>query len=146
MTTSARNGKHSRSIVLGKEMLLKCYFTSTETVVETTRDRSPGRPPRPFTQLLKINVFRLHLNESREGFCRRGRGRSFYVEGPKTEVPEPLPPTLLRFEVSKPHLQSLSTLSPCRPLFPVLPNCPCCIAELNTGICPVYQTNRKVGR
>ena len=25
------------------------------------------------------------LKESREGFCRRGRGRSFHVEGPKTE-------------------------------------------------------------
>ena len=29
--------------------------------------------------------FRLDLNESREGFCRRGRGRSFHVDGPKTE-------------------------------------------------------------
>ena len=27
------------------------------------------------------NVFRLDLNESREGFCRRGRGRSFHVDG-----------------------------------------------------------------
>ena len=27
----------------------------------------------------------LHLNKSREGFCRRGRGRSFHVDGPKTE-------------------------------------------------------------
>ena len=25
------------------------------------------------------------MNESREGFCRRGRGRSFHVDGPKTE-------------------------------------------------------------
>ena len=33
----------------------------------------------------KRNVFRLDLNESREGFCRRGRGRLFHVEGPKTE-------------------------------------------------------------
>ena len=33
----------------------------------------------------KRNVFRLDLNESREGFCRRGRGRSFHVDGPKTE-------------------------------------------------------------
>ena len=31
------------------------------------------------------NVFKLHLNESREGFCRRGRGRSFHIDGPKTE-------------------------------------------------------------
>ena len=33
----------------------------------------------------KKKVFRLDLNESREGFCRRGRGRSFHVDGPKTE-------------------------------------------------------------
>ena len=28
-------------------------------------------------------VFRLDLNESREGFCRRGRERSFHIDGPK---------------------------------------------------------------
>ena len=33
----------------------------------------------------KRNVFRLDWNESREGFCLRGRGRSFHVDGPKTE-------------------------------------------------------------
>ena len=33
----------------------------------------------------KRNVFRLHLNEPREGFCRRGRGRSFHVDGPNRE-------------------------------------------------------------
>ena len=33
----------------------------------------------------KRNVFRLDLNESKEGFCPRGRGRSFRVNGPKTE-------------------------------------------------------------
>ena len=33
----------------------------------------------------KRNVFRLDLDESREGFSRRGRGRSFHVEGPKTK-------------------------------------------------------------
>ena len=31
----------------------------------------------------KINVLRFDWKESREGFCRRGRGRSFRVEGPK---------------------------------------------------------------
>ena len=31
----------------------------------------------------KRNVFRLRLNESRDGVCRRGRGRSFHVDGPK---------------------------------------------------------------
>ena len=33
----------------------------------------------------KQMFFRFHLNESREGFCRRGRRGSFRVERPKTE-------------------------------------------------------------
>ena len=33
----------------------------------------------------KRYVFRLDFNESREGFHRRERGRSFHVDGPKTE-------------------------------------------------------------
>ena len=33
----------------------------------------------------KRNVSRLGLNESREGFCWRGRGRSFHVEGPTSK-------------------------------------------------------------
>ena len=33
----------------------------------------------------KRNVFRLHFSQSREDFCRRGRGRSFLVDGPKTD-------------------------------------------------------------
>ena len=38
----------------------------------------------------KRSVFRLYLNESREGFCGRGRERSFHADGPKTEkVREP---------------------------------------------------------
>ena len=43
------------------------------------------------------NVFRLHLNVSREGFRRRGRGRSFHVDGPKTEkAQEPAVESLVR--------------------------------------------------
>ena len=42
----------------------------------------------PFYCFGKRNGFRLDLNESREGFCRRGRGRSFHVDGPKTEKAE----------------------------------------------------------
>ena len=35
--------------------------------------------------------------ESREGFCRRGRGRSFHVKRPKTEVAwEPTVESLVR--------------------------------------------------
>ena len=34
----------------------------------------------------KSNVFRLDLKEStRDGFCRRGKGRSFHADGLKTE-------------------------------------------------------------
>ena len=39
----------------------------------------------------------LDLNESREGFCRRGRGRSFHIDGPKTEkAQEPTVESLVR--------------------------------------------------
>ena len=34
----------------------------------------------------KNGVLGLHLNKSREGFCWRGRGRSFHVGGLKTEM------------------------------------------------------------
>ena len=55
------------------------------------------------------NVFRLHLNESREGFCRRGKGRSFHVDGPKY-----LPCTQSCFyQYDCTVLQSPSTLSGC---------------------------------
>ena len=41
-------------------------------------------------QFWESNIFRLDLNESREGFCQRGRGRSFHADGLKTEkVGEP---------------------------------------------------------
>ena len=33
-----------------------------------------------------ITISRLHFDESREGFARRGKGRSFHVDGPKTEI------------------------------------------------------------
>ena len=42
-------------------------------------------------------MLRLNLNESQEGFFRRGRGRSFPVEGPKTEkAREPTVESLVR--------------------------------------------------
>ena len=45
----------------------------------------------------KRNVLRFDLNESREGFCRRGRGRSFPVDGPKTKkVQEPTVESLVQ--------------------------------------------------
>ena len=36
----------------------------------------------------KRNVFRLHLNESRHGVGRRGRGRPLHVDGPKKGTKE----------------------------------------------------------
>ena len=45
----------------------------------------------------KRNVFRFEPKESREGFCRKGRARSFHVEGPKTEkAQEPAVEILVR--------------------------------------------------
>ena len=45
---------------------------------------------RGFYYFGKRNVFRLDLKQSREGYFRRGRGRTFPVDGPKTEkAPEP---------------------------------------------------------
>ena len=45
----------------------------------------------------KRNVLRFDLNESREGFCRRGRGRSFHVDGQKIEkAREPTAQSLVR--------------------------------------------------
>ena len=45
----------------------------------------------------KRNVLRFELKESREGFCRKGRARSFHVEGPKTEkAQEPAVEILVR--------------------------------------------------
>ena len=43
-------------------------------------DSTTGQKTRQVCSFGKRDVFRLHLNESREGFCRRGRGRSFHVE------------------------------------------------------------------
>ena len=43
------------------------------------------------------NFFRFDLKETRQGFCWRGRGRSFYTEGPKTEkAREPTVQSLVR--------------------------------------------------
>ena len=37
------------------------------------------------------------MNESRDGFCQRGRGRSFHVDGPKTvKAREPTVESLVR--------------------------------------------------
>ena len=47
--------------------------------------------------LRKRFVFKFDLKESTESFCRRGRGRSFHVEEPKTEmVREPTVESLVR--------------------------------------------------
>ena len=48
-------------------------------------------------QLFWKHFLRFDWKESREGFCRRGRGRSFHVDGPKTEkAREPTEESLVR--------------------------------------------------
>ena len=49
---------------------------------------SPNRKAWQVYSFEKINVFRLHLNDSREGFSQRGGGNSFHVDGPETEEEE----------------------------------------------------------
>ena len=45
----------------------------------------------------KRNVLRFELKESREGFCRKGRARSFHVQGLKTDkAQEPAVEILVR--------------------------------------------------
>ena len=56
-----------------------------QAAMETNEDSSTEQKTWQVSSLGKRDVFRLHLNESREGFFRRGRGRSFLVEEPKTE-------------------------------------------------------------
>ena len=61
------------------------------------KDNSTEQKTWQVYNFVKRNVFRLDLNESREGFCRRGRGRTFHVEGPKTEkAREPTVESLVR--------------------------------------------------
>ena len=53
----------------------------------------------------------LHLNESREGFCRRGRGRSFHIDGLNTEkarepTVESLVQRIWRLRVSEAELRA----------------------------------------
>ena len=55
----------------------------------------------------KRNVLMSDLDESREGFCRRGRGRSFHAEGPKTEkARKPTAGSLVRATWRQPQKQS----------------------------------------
>ena len=50
-----------------------------------------------FKKKKKKKIFSFDLKESRRGFCRRGRGRSIHVEGPKTEkAREPKEESLVR--------------------------------------------------
>ena len=61
------------------------------------KDVSTEQKTRQVYNFGKRNVFRLDLNESREGFCQRGRGRSFHVDGPSTEkAQEPTAESLAR--------------------------------------------------
>ena len=85
---------HARTCSIIKRFFKKRKMFSVETVVSCTqqtdlrRMKRAARNGKTTWQVYsfgKRNVYRLHVNESREGSCRRGRGRSFHVDGPKTE-------------------------------------------------------------
>ena len=74
--------------------------------LETDEDSSMEQKTLQAYGFGKRNVSRLHLNKSKEGFCRRGRGRSFHVDGPKTQkaqepAAESLVPEIWRLRVSE---------------------------------------------
>ena len=54
-------------------------------------------------------VSRLDLKESKEGFCRRGRGRSFHVDGQKTEKAQELTVERAWYEESQRRLRVSET-------------------------------------
>ena len=60
------------------------FTTDSKRRLEMDEDSSTDQKTWQVYNFVKRNIFRLHLNESREGFCRRGRGRSFHVDGLKT--------------------------------------------------------------
>ena len=53
--------------------------------LETDEDSSMEQKTWQAYSFGKGNVSRLHLNKSREGFCQRGRRKSFHGDGLKTE-------------------------------------------------------------
>ena len=68
--TGTRTHEHSDYTKLNLHSLKRAANRHLRWMTTAARNRKHGRS----TVLGKINVFRLHLNESREGFCRRGRG------------------------------------------------------------------------
>ena len=81
--TYTHTHQHCDYLKLNLHSLKRAINRDLRWMKTATRNRKHGRS----TVFLgeKTHVFRLHLNESREGFRRRRRGRSFHVDGPKTE-------------------------------------------------------------
>ena len=75
----------------------KLNFHSLEQAadrLEMDKDSSMEQKTGRVYSLGKRYVFKLHFKDAREGFCWRGRGRSFHVDRPKTKkVREPTVPS-----------------------------------------------------
>ena len=77
----------ARTSILTTQNLI--YTTLNGQQTQMDKDSSAEQKTWQVYSYGKRNVFRLRLNESREGFCGR-KGWSFHVDGPKTEkAPEP---------------------------------------------------------
>ena len=72
------------SILIDKAKFTQLKMGSKQSL-EEDEDRGMEQKTWEVYSFGKINVFRSDFNESREGFCQRGRGRSLYVDGPKTK-------------------------------------------------------------
>ena len=96
--TRTRTQRHPHTRVF---RLYKAKFTQLKTGskrrLQLDEDSSTEQKTWQPYSFGKRYVFRVHLNEPREGFCRRGRGKSFHVDGPKTEMArEPRVESLVR--------------------------------------------------
>ena len=70
------------SILTTQNLICAQLKPSNKRRLETEEDCSTGQKT---WQSWERNIFRFDLKESGEGFCQRGKRRSFHVERPKTQ-------------------------------------------------------------
>ena len=86
---------HTSTLTI-QSLIYTQFKTGSKHKLETDEDSSTKRKTQPVCSFGKRNVFRLHLNEPRVDFCRRGRGKSFQEHRPSAVevtgqcVPDPV--------------------------------------------------------
>ena len=84
--TQTHTGTHTHEHMLIIQSIIYTQLkVGSKQRFEMDEDNSLEQKTWQVYSLGKRNILRFDLNESRDGFCGRGRGRSFHVEGLKTE-------------------------------------------------------------